>query len=263
MSISRRSILIALAALGTAPLHRAAAQSSVRPTTLEAGVEYFAPRTADRDLRMVALDIGFGRVLAPRVDGRVAVHLTSFVARGNIEQLESANGGLQRVRHASDGNGFGLSVRGSMTPVHVGRAHLGGEMHVGLVVPNDPFPFGGSHFNGLLRLGPVARIDVSARSQLVLASHWSHLSNGQGLGAHNPSYEAWTLSAGWSRVLTRVPHETTRRIVGAAITGGVIGGLAAGAFSLRCPNQSCNIAPGMTAAGVITGAGLGAVLVHF
>lgn len=62
-------------------------------------------------------------------------------------------------------------------------------MSTAVLIYDRPFPAGGDHYNGMFQIGPSFSFTPARGHTLTLGYRWMHVSNGQGLGAHNPAYE--------------------------------------------------------------------------
>ncbi len=252
------SLLLALLLLPAAM--QAQAGPHALPLGLTASLEYLAPTKNDRRIGTVTADVRVEHAAVPGLGLRLGIGLTATGADGHIFQLDPT---LTRVRFDNRALGLGPTAYLGVTPVRLGRLRLGMEATAGLLLYSTRFPAGGDHYNGMLRVGPVLALRLSPTDELRLSAKWMHVSNGQGLGPHNPSYEGHGLALGWSRGLT---HTVSDRAAARrrSVTGGVIGGLAGAAGALllsrHCEAGSCRIGGGITAVGGATGLGLGLLL---
>ena len=58
------------------------------------------------------------------------------------------------------------------------------------MVYSDRFPPGGDYYNFTWRMGGSLHIRLTDTVTLTAGARWMHVSNGQGLGRHNPAYES-------------------------------------------------------------------------
>lgn len=231
-----------------------------RDAGLDVSLEFLRPTKGNRPIDTFSADVGVLRTVHPASGLSLGVALTATHAHGHIIQLTET---LQSVRYETSAFGIGPVVRARWQPIRVGDVALGADISAGLLLYSERFPAGGDHYNGMLRIGPVVSAQVSPRDQVTIAAKWMHVSNGQGLGAHNPSYEAAAITMGLRHLLTResAPSATTRKraILGGAIGGAV--GLATGlTISRHCTARSCRVGPGIGAVGALTGAGVGVTI---
>ena len=160
------------------------------------GIEYLHPTEEDRNIRTVNLD-GFIRLpQGPFVNFSVYVGLTLTHATGDITQLEGdlQQGTLREVNYASRATGIGPGVLADWRLIHRRRLslHLAGCSN--LMLYDRDFPAGGDRYNFMWRGGPWLKFHLTDAHEIGLAWRWMHLSNGQGPGPQNPSYDAQGLS---------------------------------------------------------------------
>ena len=240
------------------------AQAQAAPHTLALGLttslEYLAPTKDDRRIGTVTADMRVEQTVIRALGFRLGIGLTATGAGGHISQLDPT---LTPVRFENRAVGLGPTAYLGLTPLRLGPLSLGAEASAGLLAYSTRFPAGGDHYNGMLRVGPVLALRLSAADEVRLSGKWMHVSNGQGLGPHNPSYEGHGLALAWRRSITHtVDNRTAARR--RAVTGGVLGGIAGTVggilLSRHCEAGSCRIGGGIAAVGGGTGAGLGLLL---
>ena len=71
----------------------------------------------------------------------------------------------------------------------------------GLIFYSDKFPHGGDIYNFMWRMGGAVHYRFNKKYAINLNVKWMHVSNGQGLGPQNPSYEAWGIGFGFVKYL--------------------------------------------------------------
>ena len=98
---------------------------------------------------------------------------------------------------AGSGGGGELRLRLSPFPLLAVRPEL--EVSVGLLLfPNQPFLPGGDVYDGIISFGASLHVPLGAHLALHLRTFVVHLSNGQGLGRHNPAFDGWGAGVGVS-----------------------------------------------------------------
>jgi hypothetical protein len=158
----------------------------------EWGIDHMVPIHADRQIRTTNLQWrGLGKDLAPlRTELRLG--LTASRVTGQIRQLHGRidDGSLTEVTLDSPGWGVGPTAEARFTVWQ--NAGFAVKFHVSaaLLVYDRHFPAGGDRYNGMLQLGPSVDWPLGPTGHVSLGWRVGHVSNGQGLGAHNPSYEA-------------------------------------------------------------------------
>ena len=155
-------------------------------------IEYLTPTEKSRDIRTINVNYGFFLTEVDKLNLPIYVGFTATYATGNITQLEGSleSGTLREVHY--DNSAFGLG------PVLWNNIRLGGNNRLsisldgsgGLIVYHKEFPAGGAHYNFMWRGGPALRYDIDKSKSLDVGYLWAHVSNGQGIGAQNPSYNA-------------------------------------------------------------------------
>lgn len=246
---------LALASLLAAlPLSSTRAQAPL-PVAVSGSVEYLSPTKANRRIHTVSADVGLTYTFSERRRAAVGLGLTTTTASGHIIQLDDA---LQSTRLETSAFGVGPSVRLRALPMSLGPMHVGFEASAGLLWYSRRFPAGGDYYNGMLRVGPAVAARLARSTDLHLSAKWTHVSNGQGLGAFNPSYEAWAFAIGAEHRLsvTRPAAASRGRVVWPMLLGGIVGGVGGAVLTRRCEDGACRIGGGITAVGALSGAGI-------
>jgi hypothetical protein len=178
---------------------------SDRPPERVATVEVQAirPTKADRPLDMTLID---WQVREKRLwDGRVRLGLgaTLMHASGQITQLTGSldDGSLREARLDSPGWGLGPSIGASLRAPMSPAVSVSLDVKGAVLLHDRAFPAGGKRYNGLIEGGPSLHWRLDGGSEVSLGARWLHLSNGQGLGAHNPSYDGRGISLRYRRPL--------------------------------------------------------------
>ncbi|MFO0630406.1 MAG: hypothetical protein U0325_32935 [Polyangiales bacterium] len=165
------------------------ATSAAQPRPLSAVVEARALSGLDatEGLALGVLGAGVGLRVAPALELRaLAIALAPF-------------GGTRDGREATAGGGGEFGMVLSPFPAWPVRPFLGWSVGL-LFFPRRPFLPGGDVYEGLLSFGGGVEVPLSPRVTLRAQAQYAHLSNGQGLGPHNPAFDGvgGTLSVGWS-----------------------------------------------------------------
>jgi hypothetical protein len=198
--------LLGFAATAIAPCSAAASESESGPrrNVVELTTSPFFPTKGGRPIRSTFFDAAVGRDLAP-VPVWIFFGVTATSAFGSIFQ-DTDNG---RVTLESSAFGFGPSFGVRFDPLRLGPLSLGGDASGALVFYDKHFPAGGDYYNFAWRVGFSAAIRIDDRVRIVAGIRWMHVSNGQGLGPWNPSYEAFGIPIGVSFAFDG-PHERRR-----------------------------------------------------
>lgn len=164
------------------------------------GLEYFAPTEDDRKIRTVNLNAYYllNKTRFPRLSFLVGV--TATFASGEITQLEGDinQGTLHEVTYESDAVGIGPGVSTALRLCRIDRFALSLEAAGNIIFYNRDFPAGGDRYNFMWRGGPVLKYSIHQGQEIGLGFHWMHVSNGQGLGPQNPSYDSHGLNIQYS-----------------------------------------------------------------
>lgn len=154
-------------------------------------VQAVRPAKANRQLDMTLLDWQFRekRLWDDRL--RLGLGATLMHASGHITQLTGSldDGSLRELRLASPGWGLGPSIGASLRAPISPAVSVSLDVKGAVLLHDRAFPAGGKRYNGLIEGGPSLHWRLDGGSELSFGARWLHLSNGQGLGAHNPSYD--------------------------------------------------------------------------
>lgn len=148
-------------------------------------ISYYWPTHVDRQITSGFLNAAVGIEL---LDGWITVAggVTLSVASGHILQWDE-NFQDQRLGTTAFGAGPMLLVRVE-TPA-LGGVSLIADVLGSLLIYSGDFPPGGDIYNFSWRLGGALAFRVHESISLTVGVRWMHVSNGQGLGPQNPSYE--------------------------------------------------------------------------
>jgi hypothetical protein len=168
------------------------------PVLLDTAVAYYLPT----DLEGRRIHSVFGSVLVGTSlvrDRRLTLYggVMTTAAWGSIVQW---NENFEQIRFDARAGGAGPSILVRGEPVQRGRVSLRLEVAGSAIFYGPDFPPGGDFYNFAWQLGGAVAIRVSPRVRLGLGLRWMHVSNGQGLGPQNPSYEGvgFPISIDWT-----------------------------------------------------------------
>jgi len=155
-------------------------------------IEYLAPMEKNRDIETVNIDVNYFAARTEPINLSLYFSVTATYAKGSIRQMEGSlqAGTLREARYDNTAFGIGPGLLARFDLFSVGRvsAHLLGSGH--LLLYSDEFPAGGDYYNFMWRGGPELAYKIGDTRSIGLSFQWTHVSNGQGLGPQNPSYEA-------------------------------------------------------------------------
>lgn len=165
--------------------------------------QHVRPTATDRDLTLDNLSVFVAEKTL--LEDRLALQLglTATRARGQITQLEGRfeDGTLRSERLDSPAWGLGPTVGARLRLADRGGLRLGFDVSGSLMFYDRDFPSGGSRVNGMLQAGPSLSLALGQGRQLTAGLRWTHISNGQGLGAHNPSFDGRGVHLQFQRAL--------------------------------------------------------------
>lgn len=168
-------------------------------------VQHIRPTQWDRQLQLT--NVSWFLAKTSIVDDRLEIKLggTASRASGSITQLKGslADGTLHSEVLQSPAWGLGPTASASLRLVNLGAARIGLDTSGSLMFYDRRFPSGGSWYNGMLQAGPSMGLGLGNGRSLTAGVRWTHISNGQGLGAHNPSFDGRGLFVQYQRALGR------------------------------------------------------------
>lgn len=166
-----------------------AGEQPTRTATLEA--QHIQPTKQDRQIELTNVSYFFAK--KSFIDERLDLKLgaTATRARGSIVQLQGSfdDGTLRSDVLESSGWGLGPTVNASLRLLGAGSTRLNLDASGSLMLYDRSFPSGGSWYNGMVQAGPSLTFGLDKKRSLTVGARWTHISNGQGLGAHNPSFD--------------------------------------------------------------------------
>ncbi len=154
---------------------------------VDASGEYYYPIHAPRRIHSAFLNAAIGAEVIRPVHFCAMGGLTFTFADGNIVQW---NDSFQDVRYPTVAAGLGPMFLLRVRLATLDRVSLAAEMVGAIVLYSGRFPPGGDIYNFAWRFGAAAGYRLADRLELSVGVRWMHVSNGQGLGPQNPSYEA-------------------------------------------------------------------------
>jgi hypothetical protein len=169
------------------------------PLTLGTTLSYFAPTKEERQIQTVFVDVLVGVNVWDLLGIDIYGGLTSTVAWGWITQFDDQ---FNDVRFDTQVGGIGPVFALRAEPLRplcfAGCAgfSLALDASGALVLYSAHFPPGGDIYNLAWRVGGAIGYSVTPRWRIELGGRWMHVSNGQGIGAFNPSYEGVGVTLG-------------------------------------------------------------------
>jgi hypothetical protein len=180
-----------------------AGESPERISALE--VQQIRPTKQDRQIALTNVSYFFATksLIQDRLDLKLGA--TATRARGSIVQLQGSfdEGTLRSEAMESPAWGVGPTVSASLKLLEARPLRLNLDASGSLMVYDRGFPAGGSWYNGMVQAGPSLNIGLGKNRNLTVGARWTHISNGQGLGAHNPSFDGKGVFLQYERTLGR------------------------------------------------------------
>jgi lipid A 3-O-deacylase len=198
MSAARNLVLVWAVTFFLLPIAIAAAannstdKNGVNAPRYRFDIEYLYPTEESRDIQTINLNV-YRRIGEFR-PVRLTIHagITATYASGDITQLEGEldQGTLREVNYENEAAGIGPSLLADLCFFNLGSFsfHFAG---IGSILLYDKqFPAGGDRYNFMWRGGVFMHCAIGKNQEVGLGYLWMHVSNGQGMGSHNPSYDA-------------------------------------------------------------------------
>jgi opacity protein-like surface antigen len=180
-------LLATLAVLGGVCTAQPRAGAAATGVLLDVSGEYYYPTHSSRRVHSAFLNAAIGAEVVRPLRLYALAGLTFTFADGDIVQW---NDSFEDVRYRARAAGLGPMFLLRAMPVQLGRLSIGAEMVGAILLYSSRFPPGGDIYNFTWRFGGAVGYQLTERLQLTVGMRWMHVSNGQGLGPQNPSYEA-------------------------------------------------------------------------
>ena len=117
--------------------------------------------------------------------------VTGTFATGNIEQSEGeiANGTYREVTSENTALGIGPGLLANLRVFRIGQFSFHLDASGSFILYSRDFPAGGDPYNFMWRAGPTLKCAFGDNMFIGISYQRMHVSNGQGLGPQNPSYD--------------------------------------------------------------------------
>ena len=163
---------------------------------LEFGAEYLWSVEDDREIQTMSFNAVIGKEFFKKIHLSPYGGITATYAWGNIIQL---NDNFQEVKYDNAAFGIGPVFMVRFEPLVYRGFSLGVDASGGIIFYTEDFPAGGDFYNFMWRIGPTVAWRINNKHAINAGYRWMHVSNGQGLGQHNPSYAAQGISVNFDR----------------------------------------------------------------
>lgn len=165
-------------------------------SALQVGIEYLAPLEASRDIDTLNVNALYNVKTFEVIGLSLSAGGTVTYAKGDITQTEGelSEGTLREVTYDTEAVGIGPVVLADLRLWRFDGLSLQVDASAGVIAYDRDFPAGGDRYNFMWRVGPVLQFTVDTGMLACIGWLWMHVSNGQGTGPQNPSYDAGGLS---------------------------------------------------------------------
>lgn len=164
---------------------------------IEPSLEYLFPTDIDRDIQTVAFNILGGMEFFKKMPLSIYGGVTGTYVWGTIVQWDD---NFNDVTYKNKTFGIGPVFLIRYEPFSYAGFSISPDFGGGVIFYLEDFPYGGDFYNFMWRVGGSINYRMDNNKYAFnLNAKWMHVSNGQGLGPHNPSYEAVGLGLGLAR----------------------------------------------------------------
>jgi hypothetical protein len=157
------------------------------------GVVYFFP-TDDESRHIKTINVMAYRLLREfkKINSSLYWSVTGTFATGKIKQLEGEieDGTLRQVTFENTAFGIGPGLLANLRVLRLRQFSFHLDVSGSFILYSRDFPAGGDNYNFMWRAGPTLQWALGEGKFIGLSFQWMHVSNGQGLGPQNPSYDA-------------------------------------------------------------------------
>jgi lipid A 3-O-deacylase len=160
----------------------------------ESGVGYLIPTHDTRSIHTITGDLLIGTSFFKRTPLSIYTGVTTTYAWGTIVQWDDS---FNNVTYENSAFGVGPAFMLRYEPFIWKYLSLSPDFGGSFIFYSNKFPYGGDVYNFMWRMGAAVHYHINSRCALNVNVKWMHVSNGQGLGPDNPSYEAWGLGVAY------------------------------------------------------------------
>jgi lipid A 3-O-deacylase len=171
-------------------------QQRITRLKFETGLELMMPYDKSRQINTISENFLFGAQFFKKWHLQILTGITTTYAYGNIIQW---NQSFKDTTYQNNAFGAGPVLQIRIEPLVIKRFSISLDVGTGLIVYSSRFPYGGDYYNFMSRVGASLIYQINNKFSIGVSGKWMHVSNGQGLGSFNPSYEAAGMSVQLSR----------------------------------------------------------------
>lgn len=163
-------------------------------------LEYYYPTEKSRNIKTININAYYPIKEFEKINLIIYGGLTGTFAKGDITQLEGElnEGTFREVNYDTEAAGIGPGIRADFYLIEKSSISIHLEGSGNLIAYSKNFPPGGDWYNFMWRCGPVLKFRIGNGGDIGFGYHWMHVSNGQGIGPFNPSYDAQGVSLNFS-----------------------------------------------------------------
>lgn len=163
---------------------------------IDPSIEYLTPSHNHRNIQTTSLNLWGGAEFFRKTPLTVCGGITATYAWGTIKQWDD---NFQDITYKNQAFGIGPSFLLRFEPFVYKGFSIAPEVSLGMIFYTQRFPYGGDIYNFMSRLGGSVNYRINKKYAVNLNGKWMHISNGQGMGEQNPSYEGWGFGVGFTR----------------------------------------------------------------
>lgn len=157
----------------------------------EIGGEYLAPTRYSNEIKTASIHGLYWKKYFKNSSIMISAGITGTYAWGKSTQWEPASDSIVKaIDYKTSAFGAGPLFQIDPTIIRIKRFSLNVEASGGVILYNRRFPYGGDIYNFMFRAGPSLLYKLNSNNSIKIGYRWMHVSNGQGMGNHNPFYEA-------------------------------------------------------------------------
>jgi lipid A 3-O-deacylase len=185
--------VITVIVLSIAPASNAAVAPSYSHLyrSFNAEFEYYSPKDDDRQIESAFIYALWGKEYVNELHYSLYCGAVGTYAWGYILQWDE---NFNDVRYNTEAAGAGPAVLIRVDFFRSPAFHLSGDFLMGAIFYNKNFPPGGDIYNFFRKYGISMGLALDHHREIVLGFRDMHVSNGQGMNSHNPSYEGYGIS---------------------------------------------------------------------
>lgn len=162
---------------------------------LEIGGDYLIPTRYSNEIQTLSIHGFYWKKKFKSSSILISAGITVSYAWGYSTQWEPVSDStVKTIDYKTSAVGIGPVFQIDPTIIKIKKFKLNVEASGGVILYNRRFPYGGDIYNFMFRAGPSVIYKLNNNNSIKIGYRWMHVSNGQGMGNHNPFYEAQGVS---------------------------------------------------------------------